>query len=116
MDEKMKSCSAKGREPKEWANMKKTELKNTFSFYKRKPVSKENFVSLVKLPVFVFFYADWCHFCQQQKPIIDELEQEYDDKIAFIRVNAEENRQASNEFGVTGFPAMFLIMLRGGDN
>ena len=35
-------------------------------------------------PVFLFFYTDWCHFCQEQKPIIDELEQEYADKIAFI--------------------------------
>ncbi|MBC8521985.1 MAG: thioredoxin family protein, partial [Methanomicrobia archaeon] len=61
-------------------------------------------------PVFLFFYADWCHFCQQQKSIIDELEQEYADKIAFIRVNAEENSQAVDEFGVTGFPAMFLIV------
>jgi len=61
-------------------------------------------------PVFLFFYTDWCHFCQEQKPIIDDLEQEYADKVAFIRVNAEENPQAMNEFGVTGFPAMFLIV------
>jgi len=61
-------------------------------------------------PVFLFFYTDWCHFCQEQKPIIDELEQEYADKIAFIRVNADENPHAVNEFGVTGFPAMFLIV------
>jgi thioredoxin 1 len=61
-------------------------------------------------PVFVFFYADWCHFCDEQKPIIAELEQEYADKIAFFRVNAEENPQAMNEFAVTEFPAMFLIV------
>ena len=61
-------------------------------------------------PVFLFFYTDWCHFCQEQKPIIDELEQEYADKIAFIRVNVEENPQAMDEFGVAGFPAMFLIV------
>jgi len=59
--------------------------------------------------VFLFFYADWCHFCQEQKPIIDELEQEYTGEISFICVNAEDNPQAMEEFGVTGFPAMFLI-------
>jgi thioredoxin 1 len=64
----------------------------------------------VNKPVFLFLYADWCHFCQQQKPIIDELEQEYADKITFIHVNAKENPQAIYEFGVTGFPAMFLIV------
>jgi len=65
---------------------------------------------LNKIPVFVFFYAEWCHFCQPQKTIIEEVEQEYADKIVFIHVNAEENPHAINEFGVTGFPAMFLIV------
>ncbi|MGA8849840.1 MAG: thioredoxin domain-containing protein [Dehalococcoidia bacterium] len=60
-------------------------------------------------PVFLFFYADWCHFCQEQTPIIDELEQEYSERIAFIRVESQENPQAFEEFGVTGFPTMFLI-------
>ena len=63
-----------------------------------------------KIPVFVFFYAEWCHFCNEQKAIIDGLEKEYAGKIAFIHVNAEENPHATNEFEVTGFPAMFLIV------
>lgn len=63
-------------------------------------------------PIFVFFYAEWCHFCKEQKLIIDDLEKEYSGKIAFSRVDAEENLQAIDEFGVTGFPAMFLIVDR----
>ena len=39
-------------------------------------------------PVFVFFYAD---------------------KVAFVRVNGDENTEATNVFSVTDFPAMFLI-------
>ena len=66
-------------------------------------------------PVFVFFYADWCHFCQQQEPIIDELEQEYADEIAFIRVDAEDDSQALEEFGVSGYPTMVLIVGKEGD-
>jgi parallel beta-helix repeat protein len=60
-------------------------------------------------PVFLFFYADGCYLCQRQKPIIDELEQEYADKINFIRINGEQNPQMTEEFGVDAFPAMFLI-------
>lgn len=37
-------------------------------------------------PVFLFFYADWCHLCLHEKTIIDELEQEYAGKIAFDNV------------------------------
>ncbi len=60
-------------------------------------------------PIFLFFYAEWCHFCQQAKAIMDELEQEYAERIAFIRVNSEQNPQAVKEFGVSTFPTMFLI-------
>ena len=60
--------------------------------------------------VFLFFYLDGCGYCRLQKPVIDELEEQYADKIAFIRVSAEENPRAIEEFGVTGFPTMFLIV------
>jgi rhodanese-related sulfurtransferase len=66
-------------------------------------------------PVFLFFCVDWCHFCQQQIPIIDELEQEYADNITFICVNGEEHPEAVREFGVNGVPTMFLIMGKGDD-
>ncbi|MFC2003757.1 thioredoxin domain-containing protein, partial [Chloroflexota bacterium] len=62
-----------------------------------------------KRGVFVLFYTDWCGFCQKQKPILDMLEPEYSGDITFMRVNADENRQAMQQFGVTGFPTMFLI-------
>ena len=62
-----------------------------------------------KEAVFVLFSADWCGYCQKQKPILDTLEPEFSGDITFIRVNVDENRQAMQEFGVTGFPSMFLI-------
>ena len=57
----------------------------------------------------VFFYTEWCLFCQEQKPIIDELEQEYAGNIDFIRVDAENNSEAANEFKVEAYPTMLLI-------
>jgi subtilase family serine protease/thiol-disulfide isomerase/thioredoxin/uncharacterized membrane protein YphA (DoxX/SURF4 family) len=57
----------------------------------------------------IFFYTDWCAFCQKQKPIIDELETEYGEDVTFIRVNADMNREAIQQFGVTSFPSLFLI-------
>jgi thiol-disulfide isomerase/thioredoxin len=65
--------------------------------------------------VFLFLYVDWCHFCQRQMPIIDELEQEYAEKISFIRINCEEQPQALKEFWARGYPSMFLIMGKGND-
>ena len=62
-----------------------------------------------KLP-FLFFYADWCGFCKKQKPIIEELEKEYADSVEFIWLNAEEYREEAQQFGVSGYPTMCLIV------
>jgi rhodanese-related sulfurtransferase len=66
-------------------------------------------------PVFLFFHADWCHFCQEQMPIIEELELEYVEEIVVIHVNNEDNPQAMTEFGVMAFPTMFLISDKSAD-
>jgi rhodanese-related sulfurtransferase len=60
-------------------------------------------------PVFVFFYADWCHFCHQQMPIINELEQEYAGRLDFIYIDINEKQDFASEFRVNGVPTMFII-------
>ena len=60
--------------------------------------------------VFLFFYADWCRFCKKQKPIIEELEKEYGDKIEFIWLNEKECKMEVQQFEVNGYPTMFLIV------
>ncbi len=59
--------------------------------------------------VFLFFYADWCHYCHEQVPIIDELEQEYGGRAAFIRVNTDEEPRWKEGFEVTSYPTMIVI-------
>ena len=59
--------------------------------------------------VFLFFYTDWCHFCQQQMHIIDELEEEYARSVAFIRINVNERPAHAEEFGVHALPTMFIV-------
>ncbi len=59
--------------------------------------------------IFLFFYADWCHFCNLEKPIVDELGMEFSERILFIRLNEKLNQEAMQEFMVDGYPTMFLI-------
>ncbi|MHC1575267.1 MAG: thioredoxin family protein [Candidatus Methanogasteraceae archaeon] len=59
--------------------------------------------------VFLFFYANWCPYCHQQMPIIDELEEEYAGDVTFIRINVTAVPDHAAEFNVTALPTMVMI-------
>ncbi|MBW6519352.1 MAG: conjugal transfer protein TraF [ANME-2 cluster archaeon] len=60
-------------------------------------------------PVFVYFYSDYCHFCQEQSPIVKKLEENYSRNIAFIYVNLDDNPLAGLEFNIRTVPITLLI-------
>lgn len=66
-------------------------------------------------PVLLFFYTDWCSFCQKQKPIIDELETTYTENMLFIRINGEEYPNLLEDFNIRVYPTMILINSKGED-
>ena len=59
-------------------------------------------------PVLRFFYSDLCHYCQEQKPVINEIEEEYADRITFIHINTGEDRDAVTKWSITTVPTMIL--------
>lgn len=62
-----------------------------------------------KLPVLVDFYADWCGPCQQAGPIIDELADEYKDKMLIGKVNVDESHNTSGKYGIMSIPTMVVF-------
>jgi thioredoxin 1 len=60
-------------------------------------------------PVLLFFYADWCHYCHEQMPIVDELEQEYIGRLGFLSINVDERPDCAEDFGVSMLPTMFIV-------
>lgn len=76
------------------------------------PITKENFeeeIALSPLPVVLDVYATWCGPCQQMMPIVDELEKELADKYKFAKLNVDEAREISIEYGVTSVPTFIFI-------
>ena len=63
-------------------------------------------------PVAVLFYADWCGFCKRFAPTFTELSKsELKKKYTFVAVNSDspEARDAMMQYGVRGFPSLYLV-------
>jgi len=66
-------------------------------------------------PVLLYFYIEGCGDCELQKPIIEKLEQDYESKLVFIRVDYRVEADIVLRFDVHGTPYMLLITDRHSD-
>ncbi len=60
-------------------------------------------------PVVVDFWAPWCGPCRAIAPILEALEQETGGRIAFTKVNIDENPEATSRYGVLSIPTVMLF-------
>ena len=79
-------------------------------------VTDQDFESKVvksETPVLVDFWAPWCGPCRAIAPVVEELAGEYEGKVAFAKLNTDDNQRTAMKFGVMAIPT--LIMFRGGN-
>jgi thioredoxin 1 len=81
-----------------------------------KAVTDETFKAEVldsELPVLVDFWAEWCAPCHRLAPVLDELSEEYAGRARIVKLDSDENPEATREYGVMSMPT--LVMFRGGE-
>ncbi len=78
------------------------------------PIMKNIDAALEKGPVFVEFGAPWCHWCDEEKPLVEELTKEYPD-VTFIEIDVDENASLADAFYVNGIPQMDVIVRKDTD-
>ena len=61
------------------------------------------------LPVLVDFWAVWCQPCKMAGPILEEISEEYKDKIIIAKINVDENNQMPAKYEVMSIPAVVLF-------
>jgi thioredoxin len=64
-------------------------------------------------PAIIDFYADWCGPCRVVAPVLEELKEEYADKLEIYKVNTEEERELSAMFGIQSIPSLLFVPLDG---
>ncbi len=59
--------------------------------------------------VVIDFWAEWCGPCKMVAPVIDELSQEYGDKVVIGKVNVDESNDATSKYGIRNIPTVIFI-------
>ncbi len=59
--------------------------------------------------IVVDFWAPWCGPCRMVGPLIEELASEYAGKVAFGKLNVDENMMVPGRFGVRGIPTLIIF-------
>ncbi|MDP6632524.1 MAG: thioredoxin [Dehalococcoidales bacterium] len=64
-------------------------------------------------PVLVDFWAAWCKPCLMVAPILDELAEEYDGKLKFVKLDVDSSARTAANYGIMSIPT--LLIFKGGE-
>ncbi len=60
-------------------------------------------------PVFVDFWAEWCGPCRMVSPVVEELAEEYNGKVDFVKVNVDEANEIASKYNVFSIPTLAIF-------
>lgn len=83
---------------------KQTFLEKVFNYEENKEWKYEG-----ELPALIDFYADWCGPCKMVAPILEELSEEYKDKIKIYKIDTEAEQELAAIFGIRSIPSLLFI-------
>ncbi len=70
-------------------------------------LTEKNFDENIKNGIkFIAFTADWCGYCQRQKPILQELS---DENIWIGEVNPDKDPILAQRYSIQAFPSFLLF-------
>ena len=57
-------------------------------------------------PVVVDFYADWCPPCKMMEPVVDQIANEYLDRVTVGKLDVDVSAAVAMRYGVMGIPTL----------
>ncbi|HET8988852.1 MAG TPA: thioredoxin [Humibacillus sp.] len=63
-------------------------------------------VLMSEKPVLVDFWATWCGPCRKVAPILEEINEQYGDKIEVVKLDTDANMDTAARYGVVSIPTL----------
>ncbi|MFC1943348.1 thioredoxin [Chloroflexota bacterium] len=60
-------------------------------------------------PVLMDFWATWCKPCLMVAPILDELAEEYDGRINFVKMDVDQNPKTAAKYSIMSIPTLLIF-------
>ena len=79
-------------------------------------VTDADFTNIVSEPekvVLVDLWAEWCGPCKMMEPVLEQIAEEYSDKVKVVKLNIDQNQDTPLKFNVMNIPT--LILFRNGE-
>jgi thioredoxin 1 len=56
-----------------------------------------------------YFFANWCGPCKQIKPKIEQLSQNYSDRLEIVKINVDDAYDIVNNYKVSAMPTFIFF-------
>jgi thioredoxin 1 len=54
-------------------------------------------------------WAPWCGPCRFVSPVVEDIARDYVGKIAFGKLNVDQNRMVATQYGIMGIPTLLVF-------
>lgn len=74
-------------------------------------INEKNFnEKIAKGIVVVDFFANWCGPCRMMTPILEDLKDDFGDKIEIYKVDVDEDEALARSFGIMSIPTLLIFV------